>query len=83
MAMSKFGQFNCTGTRVLQGINSPNPEVEAKLVEKVKQAVPAEATAVPSAATPDPGVESIVPPATSGAPPAVPAGSAAETTAGY
>lgn len=83
MKASKFGDFACTGSRVLEGINSPNPEVEMKLTEKVKQAAPAEATVLPSAPTPDPAVEAITPPATVGAPPAVPAGTAAETTAGH
>lgn len=83
MKTSKFGTINLTGTRTLEGINSPNEEVEMKLTDEVKKAAPEEASALPSTPTPDPAVEAITPPATDGTVPAVPAGTAAETTAGH
>ena len=84
MAVSKFGNSNCTGTRFFSPINSTNEQKADKITMEVKQAAPTENTAVPSAPTPDPVVEAVTPPPQfTGAVPAVPAGTAAETTAGY
>lgn len=84
MKPSKFGGVDCTGVRMITPINSTNEEKEMKLDTQIKEAAPAEAAAVPSTPTPDPTVEAPAPVAeASGSVPAVPAGSAAETTAGY
>ena len=83
MAMlSRFALGNCTGSRVIEPINSTTEEQQDKLVAKVKEAPVSEAQAVPSAPTPDHAVEAEAPSAVLGAAPAVPAGTAAETTAG-
>ena len=84
MAVSKFGNANCTGTRFFSPINSTNEQKADKLTTEVKQAAPTENSAQPSAPVPDPAlVSSTPPPQASGTVPAVPAGDAAETTAGY